>query len=139
MGTRSNTVVINTGHSPEVVLLNMYRQMDGYLSGHGKDLYEFLKDMQICNGYGTEQQKGRWANGMGCLAAQIVANFKDGIGGIYLEKPVKTLDNDYGYIIRGNTYEAGDLSIEVQKWGKKVFSGTIAEFGEFIKREDSDE
>lgn len=137
MGTRSNTVIINTGHTPEVVLVNMYRQMDGYPDGHGLDLFEFLKDMQICNGYGAEQNKGRWANGMGCLAAQIVEHFKKeaGLGGIYLNNPAeKKYDNDYAYIIRGNTYKPGPLHIEVQSWGEKVFEGSVTEFGVFCEK-----
>ncbi len=32
MGTRSSTIVIETGHSVEFVLVNIYRQFDGYPS-----------------------------------------------------------------------------------------------------------
>jgi hypothetical protein len=83
MGTRSLTVFINEYSGDEIVV--MYRQMDGYLSGHGTDLARFLAPMEVVNGYQMGDRAGEKANGMGCLAAQVVAAFKDDIGGIYLE------------------------------------------------------
>jgi hypothetical protein len=91
MGTRSLTIV-QDGHwrtvdgkkiPPEEVMV-MYRQMDGYPEGHGADLVRAFGTTRLCNGYGARQSSGEWANGMGCLAAQVVAHFKQGIGGIYL-------------------------------------------------------
>jgi hypothetical protein len=79
MSTRSLTKVIykwsdeKTNKSGRRVLVNMYRQMDGYPSGMGADLVEFL------NKVGTNH------NGIQCLAAQMVAHFKDSVGGYYLE------------------------------------------------------
>jgi hypothetical protein len=64
----------------------MYRQYDGYLEGHGLELAEFLAPFYVTNGI-SGGEKRTIANGMGCLAAQLIANFKDGPGGIYLEVP----------------------------------------------------
>ena len=59
MGTRSLTRVIprqdglsfNEGHKKiELAFVNMYRHLDGYPEGHGLDLAEFLKDIEIVNG-----------------------------------------------------------------------------------------
>jgi hypothetical protein len=84
MGTRSLTV-IKDENDEEIVV--MYRQMDGYLSGHGKELKEFLDGFYIVNGYTQEDSKSeKAANGMSCLAGQLIAHFKKGIGGFYLEK-----------------------------------------------------
>lgn len=60
----------------------MYSQFDGYPAGHGKDLKERFGNYEIVNGLGRDSSQV--ANGMGCLAAQVVAYFKDGPGGIYV-------------------------------------------------------
>jgi len=126
MGTRSLTRVWDKwtdkdGKPHKVCLVAMYRQMDGYLSGHGKDLKEFLKDMRICNGIGAEQEKGKWANRIDCLAAQLVAHFKQGIGGIYLVRAED--EQEYVYDIEENTN--GELVVTVTSSGEELFSGLI--------------
>ena len=128
MGTRSNTVVISDG----VKILNLYRQFDGYPSGHGAELAAFLAPLTMVNGYGSDSVNQ--ANGMGCLAAQLVANFKKGVGGFYIDNPNGDCDNDYTYTIRGNTQEPDKgLTITVDGYGKQVFSGSIASFINFCK------
>ena len=129
MGTRSNTVVINNGNK----ILNLYRQFDGYPSGHGAELAEFLGSITMVNGLGPSPS-AKQANGMGCLAAQIVAHFKSGPGGIYIDSPDRVCDNDYTYAIRGNTMdpEAG-LMVTVDEYGKEVFSGPVTSFINFCK------
>ena len=95
MGTRSLTFVYE-GEKP---VINMYRQFDGYPSGHGTELAEFLRPIKVINGIGGDQNKlGRFANGMGCLAAQMIAHFKDSVGGFYIH-PVTDTDcwQDYEY------------------------------------------
>lgn len=74
MGTRHLTVVKD--HDGEDLVV-MYGQWDGYLSGHGKELKEFLDGFVIVNGITLEkEQLPKIANGMGCLAAQLVGHFK---------------------------------------------------------------
>ena len=77
MGTRSVTTIYE-GDKP---LLAFYRQMDGYPSGHGQELVDFLKGMEMVNGIqvGGEPPKLQQANGAGCLAAQILTHFKTGV------------------------------------------------------------
>ena len=88
MGTRSQTKVIqqftpyNSDEKIEKIICSMYRQFDGYLSGHGQDLADFLDDTPLVNGLSGD---GNCFNGAGCLAAQMVEHFKEGAGGIYLE------------------------------------------------------
>lgn len=136
MGTRGNTIVVNTGHTPEVIYVNMYRQMDSYPSGHGKELAEFLLPFIRVNGMGLSDKR-RIANGVGCLAAQIVAHFKDGPGYIYLDTPTKkACNNAFTYIVRLNTFEpGGTIQIEVLEWGKRVFVGGVEAFYEFCNKE----
>ncbi len=93
MGTRSLTVILDEENKEICVL---YRQYDGYLNGHGAELKEFLEGFSVVNGFGSGDPP-KTANGMGCLAAQIIANFKSGIGGFYLY-PADTRDYGEEYI-----------------------------------------
>jgi hypothetical protein len=104
MGTRSLTHVIETykdneGKQKKNPLLTMYRQYDGYPSGMGTDLAEFLKSGKLVNGISMAETE-KVFNGAGCLAAQLVANFKEGAGGVYIHKPMnKNCGEEYVYEI----------------------------------------
>ncbi len=122
MGTRSLTFVYD-GDKP---VINMYRQFDGYPSGHGSELAEFLKPIEVINGIGSNQSTmGKFANGMGCLAAQMIAHFKNSVGGFYIY-PVDSTDcwQDYEY----HVYED---KVVVKDPSEVIFSGTYAEFMDF--------
>jgi len=88
MGTRSLTRVIETYRDDKkdkqvnVTLVNMYRQYDGYPSGHGVELVDFINSGKVVNGLGADDRNV--FNGAGCLAAQMIAHFKNGAGGFYL-------------------------------------------------------
>jgi len=136
MGTRSSTIVIETGHSVEFVLVNIYRQFDGYPSGHGKELAEFIAPTQMVNGISLDNKNTRIANGAGCFAAQLIAHLKTGPGGIYIERPVNECEHDYTYKIRINTYDPKKpIQIEVWEWDKKVMSGGVKKFCNFCSPE----
>jgi hypothetical protein len=83
MGTRCLTH-IKDSDCGSCTLVTIYTQFDGYPDGWGLELQNFLKGMQICNGFGLKQKTGKWANGSGCLAAQLIAHTKEGIGNIYI-------------------------------------------------------
>lgn len=80
MGTRCMTIVKDRNDKDLVVL---YRQFDGYLDGHGSDLKEHFQGFTIGNGL-PAGDCSHFANGMNCLAAQVVAAFKADAGGFYL-------------------------------------------------------
>ena len=128
MGTRSLTFVYE-GDKPFV---NMYRQFDGYREGHGRDLAQFLEGLTVVNGYSLDDNR-RMANGMGCLAAQLVAKFKVGCGGVYLY-PVDETDcwQDYEYHIFENT-------VHVLGYDETVFNGTWEKFIEWARAEEPQE
>lgn len=130
MGTRSNTVIVDSG----VKILNLYRQMDGYPSGHGAELAEFLAPIVLVNGYGIDQKEGTFANGMGCLAAQLVAHLKTGIGGFYIENPNGDCDNDYTYIISRTDKNSLKITVDDYK-GTRIFDGSVTNFVDFCKAE----
>lgn len=92
MGTRSVTTFSEAENQKPFAA--MYRQFDGYLSGHGKDLSDRFGKTEIVNGIGSKTQEDA-ANGMGCFAAQVVKFFKEDIGGIYLASPDSR--NEYNY------------------------------------------
>ena len=132
MGTRSRTF-INTNEDINDLknCIAMYRQYDGYPSGHGCDLAEFLKPFTIVNGMGLNETR-KIANGMDCLAAQMIAHFKDGPGGIYLQTGDWVDGLDYHYIVWKdynkqlmiNCYSSKDT----HKKSELLFSGTPTEF-----------
>jgi len=101
----------------------MYRQFDGYLSGHGAELAEFLQDFNVVNGYNSDTPK-RSANGMGCLAAQLISHFKDGIGNIYIHHPDdKDCGEEYTYTIYEKDGKVRIRAYDV--WAKEIiFDGT---------------
>lgn len=80
MGTRSLTYVYD-GETP---IMCMYRQYDGYLSGHGQELANFLNELTIGNGIPEYGDLFTFANGMGDLAAQMLVWFKKTPGGFYI-------------------------------------------------------
>ena len=135
MGTRSNTLVIgeyDVGYegTKDAQILNMYRQMDGYPEGHGAELLAFLEPIEIVNGFTNSQIKQ--ANGAGCLAAQMVAHFKVGVGGIYIEPPMVGVefDNNFTYAV---VVTDDVIKVVVYEWDDSIFSGTVPEFKKFIE------
>ena len=132
MGTRSLTFVYNEQGKP---ILNLYRQYDGYIEGHGAELAEFLAGKTLVNGFGRESTA--LANGMGCLAASIVAHFKETVGGFYIHSVTETdCGQDYEYHVYDDRVEVrGPGSIFNPGPNDNLFEGTWAEFVKFCKVE----
>lgn len=134
MGTRSLTCFIDTYEGKnkrgETVtkknkIVTMYRQYDGYPEGHGLQLAEFLAGGKMVNGISMAENQLVF-NGMGCLAAQAVAHFKDGPGGFYLHRG-GTINcwEEYRYEVITNG-EGKDVTLRCydvydKKW---IFEGT---------------
>ncbi len=119
MGTRSLTFVYSNG----TPVVNMYRQYDGYIQGHGQELAEFLMAGELVNGYSDETAKV--FNGMGCLAAQMIANFKNSVGGFYIYSVDSTdCGQDYEYHIYEDT-------VVVKNPDEVIFNGTWKQFHNF--------
>jgi hypothetical protein len=149
MGTRSLTRVIETyrddkkNKQVKTKLVNMYRQYDGYPSGHGEELADFLNGGKVVNGIGGDKNV---FNGAGCLAAQMIAHFKNGAGGIYIEPMTATncgQEYEYEVIVDFDTKELTMKCIEVgyidskgkYSRGKRVlFEGKPADFEQFVAK-----
>jgi len=124
MGTRSLTFVYD-GNQP---LVNMYRQFDGYPSGHGIELAEFLISGKMVNGYSSKTEKQ--FNGMGCLAAQMIAEFKNSVGGFYIHAVTDTdCWQDYEYHVFEN-------KVVVKNPTEVIFEGTWTNFLEFCSEDE---
>lgn len=125
MGTRS-TVKFYSEFNQKTPILSVYQQYDGYISGVGHELANWLKDKKIINGFGSQTMEDGFANGMGCLAAQYVAAHKSEIGGFYLTTPDDT--QSYNYTVH---LIDGKLIIVVDD----IFKGTPEELLAFEESE----
>ena len=145
MGTRSTTTIYE-GDKP---LLTFYRQMDGYPSGHGQELVDFLKGIEMVNGIqmGGEPPKLQQANGAGCLAAQILTHFKtgvinhtygeggmkiregDNVGGIYVVPIGQTEEYNYGVKVNKHNKVTG-VTIDDEYYSLNKYDAEAIEGGE---------
>lgn len=146
MSTRSLTHVYDSdNHRTKKPILTFYRQMDGYPSGHGEELAKFLKPIKVTNGISLNNAGKKIANGGGCLAAQLLAHFKNkaGVGGIYVMEPgAKDCGEEYVYDVIAGYYKP--IALKVYRAnitnGRKhlIWSGSPDEFTEnFINKLDS--
>lgn len=89
---------------------------------------EFLDGYHIVNGLGSDNKDKKIANGMGCFAAQLIADFKDGAGQFYLQTPKLGIDcwQEYEYHIYSDV-------IEVIAYDKTEFTGTWQQYFNKIK------
>ena len=130
MGTRSLTVFKDGEHEIAV----MYRQMDGYPSGHGADLAEFLSGMRVVNGLSAFGDNSKTANGMDCLAAQVVAYFKTGPGGIYLMSAgTRECGEEYIYWVSDNEDGSIQLVITTHNPMEVLFDGSAQDFAQYLQ------
>ena len=140
MGTRSDTLIFDC----DVLIASIYRQFDGYPTGHGKELIEALGggNAKICNGFSYEKTP-QFFNGMGCLAAHLVSKLKDDIGGIYLSRsnPLNEEENkdkekylrwhDYTYVLKATRPKWNaekkheDIYLDIYYFGELKWSGLL--------------
>lgn len=152
MGTRSLTIIMNGNKE----LTRIYRQFDGYPSSHGLELAK-LCNVKITNGI-SGNGVGT-ANGMGCLAAQIIMALKgdnkseyhpSGVGGIYIEAPNEEISDwvEYVYIVRGKegeiptiecTTQTGPWPFNVQDKEAHLFTLRADKVPAWVKKHDKDE
>lgn len=134
MGTRSLTYIYQDKQEDAgLPLLCIYKQYDGYVSGLGITLAEFINSGKLVNGLGANDS--RVFNGMGCFAAQLVSHLKgETAGDVYLQAPILGVNSwqEYEYHIFENAVEVYEGQL---RNGTKIFDGTWAEFLDFCKKE----
>lgn len=128
MGTPHLTIFVDGG----VQVCVLYGQFDGHFRSHGRKLKEFLEPYYLVNGYTSEDMKNSAANGIGCLAAQVVAHFKRGIGDFLLQSPGAELDQEpYVYVVStGSPIDRWKSAINIAAYcdGTRDYSGPVSEF-----------
>ena len=126
MGTRSLTYVYD-GETP---IMCMYRQYDGYLSGHGQELANFLNELQMGQGISGKPELFTFANGMGDLAAQMIVWFKKTPGGFYIHPIELNQDafQDYEYHVYENKVVVVSHFFDDENPTEQIFNGSWNEF-----------
>lgn len=100
MGTRA-LVHIKESDKDSETLVTIYRQFDGYPDGLGAELLELTNGMEISNGITPD-----CFNGMGCLAAYLIAKLKKEVGNVYIYPPdAKNVNEEFTYTIYTSAQE----------------------------------
>tara|TARA_R100001591_G_scaffold12439_2_gene18527 strand:+ start:205 stop:633 length:429 start_codon:yes stop_codon:yes gene_type:complete len=94
---REDGVTFSEHPGVDKIHIQIYNHYDGYPSGLGVTLADYLQPFTVVNGLSSGQ--GKVANGIGCLAAQTVQYLKEGPGNVYLHKPSEIEWEDYEYFI----------------------------------------
>ena len=128
MGTCSLTKIVND--SDEIVCA-MYRHCDGGPQWHGAYLAEFLYGYKILDGLPAKCE-GKVANGAGCLAAQMICNFKKEPGNIYLA-PTSEGGAEYNYVYIVAVTLKG-IVVQVYDNSKVIFHGNVPDFKIFCSK-----
>ena len=105
---------------PHKTIVDIYHHWDGYPEGLGVTLASYLDGKKITNGLSDRNDYSVF-NGMGCLAASIIAELKDGPGDVYIEPRDSHGWIDYQYYIWGDTYK--DIWISIFSEGECIFVG----------------
>ena len=126
MATRATVSVarreegVSFSEKPNKTIVDIYHHYDGYPEGLGVTLASYLDDFVITNGLGRDNDYV--FNGLGCLAASLVAELKDGPGNVYIEdkdRPHGWLD--YEYFVWGDDNK--DIWISIFDGDECIFVG----------------
>ena len=110
---------VSFSEEPNQTIVDIYHHWDGYPEGLGVTLADYLNGKKVTNGLGRDNYN--LFNGMGCLAASLVAELKDGPGDVYIEPRESHGWIDYQYYIWGDTYK--DIWISIFDGGECIFVG----------------
>ena len=98
-------------------LIKVYIHSDGNRESLGKRLIEFVNSKELVNGFNNQNQ----FNGVGCMAAFFVKQFKAGTGGLYIV-PSDFIE-DYNYTVSAYWNTKNELfEIEVTEGNDIIFS-----------------
>ena len=101
--------------------MDIYHHWDGYPEGLGVTLASYLDGKRIVNGIGSKDNENLIFNGIGCLAASLEAELKDGPGNVYIEDRGTHGWIDYYYVIWGDTDK--EIWISIFDDGNCIFVG----------------
>ena len=111
---------VSFSERPDKTIVDIYHHWDGYPEGLGVKLASYLDDKKITNGLGRDNDN--LFNGMGCLAASLVAELKEGPGDVYIEDPERRHGwIDYKYVVWGD--DAKSIWISIFDGNECIFVG----------------
>ena len=126
MGTRAIINIarreegVSFSEIPEKVMVSIYNHYDGYPEGLGVTLASYLEGSKIVNGLGGNRDDV--FNGLGCMAASIIAELKEEAGNVYIEDPERKHSwIDYEYYVWGDSHK--DIWISIFSDGVCIFVG----------------
>lgn len=96
-------------------MVKLYHHWDGYIEGLGKSMAEWLLSKRLINGIGSDTDES-CANGVGCLVAQFIRDFKTEIGNLYVVPIDNDQTEDYNYVIDIKdeiTYKSKPITAEI--------------------------
>ena len=111
---------VSFSEEPNKTIVDIYHHWDGYPEGLGVTLASYLEEKKVVNGLSRGNEDYVF-NGMGCLAASLVAELKDGPGDVYIEPRESHGWIDYQYYIWGDTYK--DIWISIFDGDECIFVG----------------
>ena len=116
MGTRATIHIakreegVSFSEIPKKKLVSIYNQYDGYPEGLGVTIASYLDNKTIVNGLGGDRDTV--FNGLGCLAASLIAELKEEAGNVYIDNPdFPHCWLDYEYVVWGNSGKGIWISI----------------------------
>ena len=126
MGTRATISIakreegVSFSEIPDKKLVSIYHHYDGYPEYLGVKLASYLEDKKITNG--LSRGDSYCFNGLGCMAASIIAELKDEPGNVYIEDPNRPHAwIDYEYYIWGDYNK--DIWISIFDSNECIFVG----------------
>ena len=126
MGTRATIKIarreegVSFSEKPDKYMVSIYNHYDGYPEGLGVKLANYLEGKKIVNGLGGNNEDV--FNGLGCLAASLIAELKDGPGNLYIEDPERIHGGmEYEYYIWGDYHK--DIWISIFEYDTCIFVG----------------
>jgi len=135
MGTHSVVTFYEKIYNSEKYerIVSVYQQYDGYVTGVGFSLCNFLNKYHLVNGIGIDDIN--IANGAQCLAALFIRDFKLNAGGLYILPKKQNEDYNYDVYISGTTL----TKIKASYFSKKIFEGNLVDFNTYIKTQKENE
>lgn len=129
MSTRATLSFYDDGRP----LVSLYKHWDGYPRngehGFGKQIADWMQKVALTIGVGKSNDEIFYANGMGCLAAKFIADFKSEPGDLYVVRYVEDWDIQYSYVVDENY-------VRVYRGTHEMFNGTWGEFQQWIWGQD---